>query len=184
MSNNHPIEDLTAPISAAVALGLNIPAPTGTYLYATFKPSDGVDTFAANFNLSFLGVHSTLTSAISTLAAEVKRMWTFDNSHFERRNTPWMTEELYEQATNWRRSTGPNNPEQQPLTESDITRLLTEATEALTTIRELENEWFNTHTDLETVWTYLQLGDYNPTLDEIEQGDLLHPWIQYATVKA
>ena len=137
-------------LSAAAALGMLVPAPAGTTVYlVNMRGSYQWAVSAGDFNEDYsttLAVCTNFDAAIRALAAEMRRRWTFDNTHFERRYAPWMTEQLYQEATAWRTAgSGAVYGDREPLAA---------ATAALTELRRLETEWFAAHDDTDIVLHY------------------------------
>lgn len=136
------LADARDALASAAALGAAIPVPSGTVGYvAMYSDIPGKS--------EALGVFSTLDKAISALASRIRAVWSFDNSHHLRRTAPWVTAELYDQATTWR------SP-REDISEQQYSLMLTVATSALAQLRSLQSDWFADHDDRETVIAFLK----------------------------
>lgn len=177
-------ESLIDSVNTAIALGLTMPAPAGTHTYAALIPSSTPEDHLTTLELKLLSLHTTPETALKAIADEIRRIWTFDNNHYQRRNAPWVSQELYHEATLWK------TKEVKEYTEEQYAQTLTNATIALKTLRALEKQWFATHDDYQTVATYLAKGFRgamsftNPEdLHEALIDGCLHPWIQEITIQ-
>lgn len=163
-----PAEDILAPVRAAIALGLTIPAIPGTQVYATYLP----EPYGGEYRLDTprprpYGLHATINGALDAMYAAITTFWEFE--YYRLRDTPWMTEELYRNALKY---------EPTSLTFTDDSE---ETLNAIATIFTLREEWLNTHTKIETICTYLKIGYENPNnlTENINKNNIqfLHPWI-------
>ena len=165
-----PLEDVLAPVRAAIALGMPVFAIPGTQVYASYLPQPNAGTYKTNVPPRPHGLHATITGAIDSMYSTVVGFWDFE--FYRLRDTPWMTDELYHHAAKY---------EQRSLSVPINTLETLNAIEAINTLKE---EWLNTHTKLDAVCTFLKIPyGGNITLEFLETKEgahaiqFLHPWI-------
>lgn len=174
MTEQDPAADASEAYAAAVALGARLPAPSGTVAYLALRPRpDGTVT-------DILGVFSSLQEAVRAHADYARSVWNFDNNHTLRRTAPWMTDDLYEQATSWR------VPED-GITEDQYSLLLSVGSQALAELRRRHAQWFEDRTDEETAIEHLRTsldGDIDPREEDLSEAGTWYPFIQETTIDA
>lgn len=142
------LRELANSVATMVGLGAEVPAPAGTSVYIVLERDFSSDTSLLG---PIIGTYASLESAVTALAQHAAKRWDFHQGLYYRREAPWMTTELYEDATRWRYLPTETS-------EEEAAAARTRASVALCEIMRRQEAWLHNNSKAAAAAVYLGLS--------------------------